>query len=536
MKKETVKVSSLVDVPEFKSYYSEQPIAELVESIQNDGLKIPIIISSENEIIDGYRRVAALKELGIEDVEVLVDEVRPALDERVLRNMYRKKTSMDEVNEMKTIFQRYPKRQGKRNNGHPYSRVEQISKALNQRWKDDSVLNKLEFVLNNDLENNLLSKSIIEKKADVEHCYEFLKNTQPIDAKGKYGYTDKLIKGELTVSDTNKLTKKRYELENEFKTTFIIPEKCNSFNINCVEVGKMDKHKGSVSLLFTSIPYFILRKYQNGDPNQLGHEKTKEEYCSNVANIIKELIPTLKETANIMINIGETYEDGVGYGIPQLLKETIEKNTTLIYKDLIVWSKRNPKPQNEKVMRPVNNVEYILWFVVNPKVSKYNLITFPVPGKEIKISKGVKDVDNRGIVWGKRLSLTNPYGKIYTHMKEQEVENIIECIVGKNHDVYRISQEGHPAIMSAMLPVIPILMTTDEGDVVFDPFAGSNVVGRMTCLLNRVALSTELSQHYYKIGCKMLESGVDDFDMNSLNFISSEVYRNNGHPQHSQAA
>lgn len=121
-------------------------------------------------------------------------------------------------------------------------------------------------------------------------------------------------------------------------------------------------------------------------------------------------------------------------------------------------------------------------------------------------------------------------------MKEQEVENIIECIVGKNHDVYRISQEGHPAIMSAMLPVIPILMTTDEGDVVFDPFAGSNVVGRMTCLLNRVALSTELSQHYYKIGCKMLESGVDDFDMNSLNFISSEVYRNNGHPQHSQAA
>ena len=187
-------------------------------------------------------------------------------------------------------------------------------------------------------------------------------------------------------------------------------------------------------------------------------------------------------------------------------------------------------------MRPVNNVEYILWFVVNPKVAKYNLLTFPVPGKEIKISKGVKDVDNRGVVWSKRVSLTKPYGKVYTHIKEQEVSNIIECLVGKNHDVYKITPEGHPAIMSAMLPVVPILMTTDEGDVVFDPFAGSNVVGRMTCLLNRVALSTELSQHYYKIGCKMLESGVDDFDMNSLNFISSEVYRNNGHPQHSQAA
>ena len=416
MKKETVKVSSLVDVPELKSYYSEQSNAELVESIKNDGMKIPIIISSENQIIDGYRRVSALKELGIEDVEVLIDEVKPELDERVLRNMYRKKTPMDEVKEMKTIFQRYPKRQGKKNNGQPYSRAEKISSSLNKRWKDEVVLNKLEFVLNNDLENDFLSKSIVERKADVEHCFEFLKNTQPIDSKGKYGYTDKLIRGELTVSDTNKLIKNRHELENGYKTSFIIPDKCNSFNINCIEVGKMHEHKGSVALLFTSIPYFILRKYQNGDPNQLGHEKTKEEFCLNVANIIKELIPTLKESANVMINIGETYDDGVGYGIPQLLKETIEKNTSLIYKDVIIWSKRNPKPQNEKIMRPVNNVEYILWFVVNPKVAKYNLLTFPVPGKEIKISKGVKDVDNRGFVYGKRVSLTKPYGKVYTHI------------------------------------------------------------------------------------------------------------------------
>ena len=75
MKKETVKVSSLVDVPELKSYYSEQPNAELVESIKNDGMKIPIIISSENEIIDGYRRVSALKELGIEDDEIFNEMV-----------------------------------------------------------------------------------------------------------------------------------------------------------------------------------------------------------------------------------------------------------------------------------------------------------------------------------------------------------------------------------------------------------------------------------------------------------------------------
>ena len=288
----------------------------------------------------------------------------------------------------------------------------------------------------------------------------------------------------------------------------------------------MDEHKESVDLIFTSPPYFILRKYQNGDPNQLGHEKTKEAYCLRISNIIKDLIPTLKKTANVMINIGETYDDGVGYGIPQLLKETIEKNTTLKYKDTLVWSKSNPKPQNENVERPVNNVEYILWFVLDVTVSKYNLLTYPIPGKEIKISKGVKDVDNRGVVWDKCVSLTKPNGKIYTHLKQQTVLNIIECSIGKNHEVYKISQEGHPAIMSPLLPVIPIMMTTDENDVVFDPFSGSNVVGRMTCLLNRIAVSTELSTHYHKIGCKMLEEGINDFDEQSLKFISSEVYRN----------
>jgi DNA modification methylase len=75
------------------------------------------------------------------------------------------------------------------------------------------------------------------------------------------------------------------------------------------------------------------------------------------------------------------------------------------------------------------------------------------------------------------------------------------------------------------------MMTTDENDVVFDPMAGSNVVGRMSILMNRVALSAELSQQYHKIGCKMLEEGINDFDEQSLKFISSEVYRNDNDNQ-----
>ena len=158
----------------------------------------------------------------------------------------------------------------------------------------------------------------------------------------------------------------------------VIPEKATSFNIDCMNLGKMEEHFNTVDLLFSSPPYFILRKYQSNDSNQVGHEETKEDYCNRIANLIKSVIPTLKESANVIINIGETYDDGVGYGIPQLLKITIEKETGLIYKDQLIWSKPNPKPQNEWTSRPINNVEYLLWFVVDPKKAFYKLLTYMV--------------------------------------------------------------------------------------------------------------------------------------------------------------
>ncbi len=96
----------------------------------------------------------------------------------------------------------------------------------------------------------------------------------------------------------------------------------------------------------------------------------------------------------------------------------------------------------------------------------------------------------------------------------------------KKHDVYKIYEGGGPAIMSQLLPVCPILMTTDEGDVVYDFMSGTNVVGRISQLLNRRTLSTELSKDYYSIGCKMLESGINEYNPIDLKEINKHVYDN----------
>jgi adenine-specific DNA methylase len=80
--------------------------------------------------------------------------------------------------------------------------------------------------------------------------------------------------------------------------------------------------------------------------------------------------------------------------------------------------------------------------------------------------------------------------------------------------------------MCGVLPAIPILMCTDQENhnTVLDIFSGSNVVGRMSLLLNRKILTTELSKEYYNIGCKMLENSIKDFNREELDIINQIAY------------
>jgi len=526
MKTIKINISELKENQEFKNFYTPQSNEDLVTSYQNDTQRVPITISESYEIVDGYRMVAAIKKSGGTKVLANVMGGIPTIHDRALLNLTRDKTSQDKISEIKEVFNRFPKQQGiKKLNGKRYKRNEFISACSNNRWNGDKSIKKLEDVINKDLDGDIFLTGIIKKNWSLNSCHEYLTKNKKIDETENYGFTKQIIKGEITPVEANNFVEKKIWLDNDYQHSFKILEKAYSYHINCVELPNLREHLKTVDAIVTSPPYFNLRKYKTELNVQLGHEKTKEEYCNNLTEIFRKITPVLKETSNVFINIGETYDAGVGLGIPQLLKATIESKTSLIYIDTIFWQKKNPKPQNETIKRTVNNLEHILWFAVDPLKAKFNLITYPVAGKTTKINRGCKDVDANGIIWGKAKSLTNPYGKINTLMKEQEIQEIILTSAGKNNDVYEITKGGEaaPAVMSPLLPVIPILMTTDEGDVVFDPFSGSNVVGRASCLLNRVALSTEISKEYYNIGCKMLEMAVDDFDPSSLNIINEIV-------------
>ena len=115
MKTGIVKISHLVEIPELKAYYTPQSIDEIATSIETDGgMRSPIIVTENYEIIDGYRRVDAMKILNKEYINVLIDDVPPTVFERIIRNMYRTKTTDDLVKELKTVFVKFPKKMGKK--------------------------------------------------------------------------------------------------------------------------------------------------------------------------------------------------------------------------------------------------------------------------------------------------------------------------------------------------------------------------------------------------------------------------------------
>ena len=525
---EVIKIDQVVEVENFKTFYqiqSEESEEQLKNSLKAEGQLIPLVVTSDYTLVDGYRRLNLLSELGSENVKVQVVELNPTIDLRVSLNTYRVKTELDLTNEVFQILSSIPKRQGKRPEGESDNRYEIIQRKLDYRWKSNTAIRQLDKIVENDFEDKLLLNGVVAKGWSLKDCERYIDDLKEIDLSKNYGFTDQLKKGGLNISQANKFIKEREFLANEYKDTFVIPEKSTSLRMNCCDIKNQIEFHSKVDTIMTSIPYWKLRFYENQeDYNQLGHEKTAQEFAAKIGDIFAELEVSLKKSSNIFVNIGDTYVDGCAMDVPDLVKRAILEKTNLVYKESLVWSKPNPKPINEAVKRPANKIEYILWFVVDPTEAKYNMITYTDRPKNIKVTNGAKDVDENGVVWDKVKSLSKPYRKIYNHISQQEVEHMIVCSTGKNIPISKAYSKGHPAAMSELLPVIPILMTTDENDLVYDPFAGGNTVGRIALLLNRNYLSTELSSHYHKIGCKVLENTLEEINQDDFNSLLDKVF------------
>ena len=74
MRVKKIKISSIKVKEKFSYRDKLENISELAKSIKKTGLLAPVVINSNNELISGYRRIEAFKELGERSIPEVTQE------------------------------------------------------------------------------------------------------------------------------------------------------------------------------------------------------------------------------------------------------------------------------------------------------------------------------------------------------------------------------------------------------------------------------------------------------------------------------
>lgn len=266
--------------------------------------------------------------------------------------------------------------------------------------------------------------------------------------------------------------------------------------------------KGSVQCIVTSTPYWGLRiykesyfsKWADGEYCPYGHEQTPEGFLRHTTEILSELYDVLTENGSVWWNVMDSFntrtqirnnaaealramqgKDGRSWGdhecrrysaghsylkdgeqclIPALIAERASRIGYYV-KTVITWAKTStlPEPQESRVSR---NLEYVLHLtkVRTPffKKERYRSLTAEVGGRN-----NGWETDKLSDVW----TLPTSSGR-----------------------------DGHGAQFPIALPGRCIALSTDEGDIVLDPFVGAGNSGVAARTLGRRFIGIDVCKEY----------------------------------------
>ena len=248
-----------------------------------------------------------------------------------------------------------------------------------------------------------------------------------------------------------------------------------------------------VDLIVTSPPYALTFKKEYGNVGA-------DEYPDWFMPFAEEFHRILKEEGSLVINIGGSWRKGSPtrnlYQFTLLQKLT----TKFHFAQEFFWYNpaKLPSPAewvNVRRIRVKDAVEYIWW------LSKSE---FPKADNR-RVLQPYSD-DMKYIIKNGYRVKTRPSGHNITNKFQKDNEGAIPpnlLIIGNTDSSSRYIKEcerngikPHPARFPKELPDFFIRFLTERGDIVMDPFAGSNVTGMVAELLKRRWIAIELAAEY----------------------------------------
>ena len=276
-----------------------------------------------------------------------------------------------------------------------------------------------------------------------------------------------------------------------------------------------------IDAVFTSPIYYKLRRYGD-DPNEMGWEKTPQLYAERLVDSLMKPFNRLKESGNMFVNLGETYDNGQCLAvIEHVVIEMVKRG--MFYVDRIIWNKGSNKPISNQNHRLQPSYEVVLHFA---KSRNYYFNRFRVKKDvtNIKVTRGCKDYGWEGVNY----FVPNFYKQLRTILSENELHDIVTVQMSSARIKHVGGEQIHPATFSQMLPAIFLSTfcpkpTEDYKPLVFDPFLGGASCGRTALMMGYRFSGVELYEKNIETSKRILAESLQEFEPRALNQIEAEI-------------
>lgn len=233
------------------------------------------------------------------------------------------------------------------------------------------------------------------------------------------------------------------------------------------------KSKPLVTTTITSPPYGSLKDY--GHSSQIGWGQPNDEYRLEMRRVFRSIHAHTKPNGSLWViadTLRQKESNSSVWAIQPLPFELAEeaKHEGWILREVIIWLKDKTLPWSSRG-RMRNEFEYVLFFVKSDRF-KYHVDRLRQPS----------DLEQWWVRYPERY---NPQGKAPTNVWQVPIP-----VQGS----WANTAIQHACPLPADLVERMLLISTDPGDVVFDPFAGSGVVAAEAQRLDRRGLGIELVQ------------------------------------------
>ena len=256
-----------------------------------------------------------------------------------------------------------------------------------------------------------------------------------------------------------------------------------------------DMPDDSVDLILTSPPYALHFKKEYGNASQ-------QDYIAWFLPFAREIKRIMKPLGSFVLNLGGAWQAGSPirslYHYRVLLTLADEVGFDLAQEFFWFNPAKLPAPAewvNVRRIRVKDSVEYIFWLVKDPMAKADNRKILQ------SYSEDMKRLIKRGVKQTIRPSGHVINGSFASDQGGSIPSNLIQCGNNESNSAYiRHSKIAgakiHPARFPAELPRLFMEFLTNPGDMVLDPFAGSNTTGYVAESLKRRWVGVELRNDY----------------------------------------